>query len=87
MKKLIPASIATIVLSMGIGSAMASDFTDDVNGLKASITAIEKQLDSMNVSYNESAIESGLNRTQNLRALEARYASLKADFNNNYVAN
>jgi len=87
MKKLIPATFAALALSMGINSALASDFTDDVNDLKASITAIQNQLDSMDVSYNTSEIETGLNRTQELRALEAQYGGLKADFSNAYSAN
>ncbi|OUR66519.1 hypothetical protein A9Q77_11225 [Marinomonas sp. 42_23_T18] len=87
MKKLISTSIAAIALSMGVNSAMASDFTDDVNDLKASITAIEKQLDSMDVDYNKTDLESGLNRTQELRALEAQYKGLKTDFSNAYTAN
>ena len=87
MKKLISTSIATIALSLGINSAIASDFTDDVNNLKASITAIENQLDSMDVNYNNSEIDSGLNRTQELRALEAKYKDLKSEFNTAYQAN
>jgi len=87
MKKLISTSIAAIALSMGVNSAMASGFTDDVNDLKASITAIEKQLDSMDVDYNKTDLESGLNRTQELRALEAQYKGLKTDFSNAYTAN
>jgi len=87
MKKIIPATLAAFALSMGVNSALASDFTDDVNDLKASITAIQNQLDSMDVSYNTSEIATGLNRTQELRALEAQYGSLKADFSNAYSAN
>jgi len=87
MKKLISTSIAAIALSMGVNSAIASDFTDDVNDLKASITAIENQLDSMDVDYNKVSVEGGLNRTQELRALEAQYKDLKTEFNNSYVAN
>lgn len=87
MKKLISTSIAAVVLSMGVNSVMASDFTDDVNDLKASITAIEKQLDSMDVDYNKIELDSGLNRTQELRALEAQYKGLKTEFSNAYSAN
>jgi hypothetical protein len=87
MKKLISTSIAAIVLSMGVNSVMASDFTDDINDLKASITAIEKQLDSMDVDYNKTDLASGLNRTQELRALEAQYKGLKTEFSNAYSAN
>ena len=84
MKKLISTSIAAIALSMGVNSAIASDFTDDVNDLKASITAIENQLDSMDVDYNKVSLEAGLNRTQELIALEAQYKELKSEFNTAY---
>jgi hypothetical protein len=87
MKKIISTSIAAIALSMGVNSAIASEFTDDVNNLKASISAIENQLDSMDVDYNKVSVEGGLNRTQELRALEAQYKDLKTEFNNAYVAN
>ena len=87
MKKLISTSVAAIALSLGVSSAMASDFSDDLEGVRAGITAIEKQLDSMNVDYSKTEIDSGLNRTQELRALEAQYDSLKADFQNAYSAN
>lgn len=87
MKNIIPAAFTAIVLSMGVNAAIASDFTDDVNNLKASITAIQNQLDSMDVNYSNAEIDTGLNRTQELRALEAQYGSLKADFSNAYSAN
>lgn len=86
MKKIISTSIAAIALTMGVNSVMASEFTDDINNLKASITAIEKQLDSMDVNYNKTNLDSGLNRTQELRALEVQYKELKNDFNQAYTA-
>ena len=86
MKKIISTSIAAIALIMGVNSVMASEFTDDINNLKASITAIEKQLDSMDVNYNKTNLDSGLNRTQELRALEVQYKELKNDFNQAYTA-
>ncbi|OUR66521.1 hypothetical protein A9Q77_11235 [Marinomonas sp. 42_23_T18] len=86
MKKIISTSIAAIALSMGVNSAIASDFTDDVNDLKASITAIENQLDSMDVDYNKVSVVGGLNRTQELRALEAQYKDLKTEFNTAHSA-
>jgi len=86
MKKLISTSFAAIALTMGVNSAIASDFTDDVNDLKASISAIENQLDSMDVDYNKVSVVGGLNRTQELRALEAQYKDLKTEFNNAYTA-
>jgi hypothetical protein len=87
MKNIIPAALTALALSMGVNSAVASDFTDDINDLKASITAIQNQLDSMDVNYSKTEIDTGLNRTQELRALEAQYGSLKADFSNAYSAN
>ena len=87
MKKLISTSIAAIALSFGVNSVMASDFSDDLDDVRAGITAIEKQLDSMDVDYGKTEIDAGLNRTQELRALEAQYDSLKADFQNAYSAN
>ena len=87
MKKLISTSITAISLSLGVNSVMASDFTDDVNDLKASITAIEKQLDLMEVNYSKSDIDSGLNRTQEYRELEAQYKNLKTEFSNAYIIN
>jgi hypothetical protein len=87
MKNIFSTTIAAIALSMGVNSAIASDFSDDVNDLKASITAIEKQLDSMDVNYSKTSLDTGLNRTQELRALEAQYKDLKTEFRNAYTAN
>jgi len=81
MKKIISSTLAVVALGLAANSVMASDFTDDVNDLKASITAIENQLDSMDVDYNKVSVEGGLNRTQELRALEAQYKDLKTEFN------
>jgi len=87
MNKIISTSLASLVLSLGVSAASASDFTDDVNDMKASITALENQLESMDVDFSSQDIEPGLNRTQNLRALEAKYESLQTVFSHNYVAN
>lgn len=87
MKKIISSGLAVVVFSIAANNVMASDFTDDINDLKSSITAIEKQLDSMDVNYNKVSLETGLNRTQELRALEAQYKGLKSDFNNAYFVN
>ncbi|WP_438463568.1 hypothetical protein [Marinomonas sp. PE14-40] len=87
MKNIFSTTITAIALSMGVNSAIASDFSDDVNDLKASITAIEKQLDSMDVNYSKTSLDTGLNRTQELRALEAQYKDLKTEFSNAYTAN
>ena len=87
MKKIISSTLAVVALGVSANSVMAGDFSDDVNGLKASITAIENQLDSMDVDYNKVSVEGGLNRTQELRALEAQYKDLKAEFNTAYAAN
>jgi hypothetical protein len=86
MKKIISSTLAVVALGLSANSVMASDFTDDVNDLKASITAIENQLDSMDVDYNKVSVKGGLNRTQELRALEAQYKDLKAEFNTAYSA-
>ena len=87
MNKLIPTSLAAVALTLGMSNALAGTFTDDVNDLKASITAIENQLVSMDVDFDSQAIEPGLNRTQNLRALEAKYDDLKSTFNQHYAVN
>ncbi|WP_438463566.1 hypothetical protein [Marinomonas sp. PE14-40] len=87
MKKIISSGLAVVAFSIAANNVMASDFTDDINDLKSSITAIEKQLDSMDVNYNKVSLETGLNRTQELRALEAQYKGLKSDFNNAYFVN
>ena len=86
MKKLLPASLTALVLALGVGSVSATEFTDDLNDLKASITALENQLTSMDVNFDSQNIESGLNRTQKLRALESKYESLQTVFSNNYVS-
>ncbi|OUR66522.1 hypothetical protein A9Q77_11240 [Marinomonas sp. 42_23_T18] len=86
MKKIISSTLAVVALGLAANTVMASDFTDDVNDLKASITAIEKQLDSMDVDYNKVSVEGGLNRTQELRALEAQYKDLKTEFNTAHSA-
>jgi TolA-binding protein len=86
MKKLLPASLTALVLALGVGSVSATEFTDDLNDLKASITALENQLTSMDVNFDSQDIESGLNRTQKLRALESKYESLQTVFSNNYVS-
>ena len=87
MKKIISSGLAVVAFSIAANNVMASDFTDDINDLKSSITAIEKQLDSMDVNYNKVSLETGLNRTQELRALEVQYKGLKSDFNNAYFVN
>jgi archaellum component FlaC len=87
MKKIISSSLAVVALGFAANSVIASDFSDDINDLKSSIKAIEKQLDSMDVNYNKVSLETGLNRTQELRALETQYKDLKSDFNNAYFAN
>jgi hypothetical protein len=87
MKTLITTTVTAIALGLGAASVSANDFSDDLDGVKSSIAAIEKQLDSMDVNYNKNEIDKGLNRTQELRALEAKYDSLKTIFQNNHVAN
>ena len=87
MNKYVPVGFSSLILAFGVSSVIASDFTDDINDTRASINAIEKQLISMDVNFESESIDSGLNRTQTLRALEAKYDSLQAIFQNNHVAN
>ena len=87
MKTLITTTVTAIALGLGATSISANDFSDDLDGVRSSIAAIEKQLDSMDVNYNKTEINTGLNRTQELRALEAKYDSLQTIFQNNHVAN
>ena len=87
MKKIISSTLAVVGLGLAANAVVAGDFTDDINGLKASISAIENQLDTMGVDYNKADIDLGLNRTQELRALETQYKDLKNEFHNAYTAN
>ncbi|WP_438463569.1 hypothetical protein [Marinomonas sp. PE14-40] len=87
MKTLITTTVTAIALGLGATSISANDFSDDLDGVRSSIAAIERQLDSMDVNYNKTEINTGLNRTQELRALEAKYDSLQAIFQNNHVEN
>ena len=87
MKKYVPVGFSSLILAFSVSSVIASDFTDDINDTRASINAIEKQLISMDVNFESESIDSGLNRTQTLRALEAKYDSLQTIFQNNHVAN
>jgi surface antigen len=89
MKKLIATTFAATALSMAATSALAtnSDYSEEVQDIRISVSALESQLDSMGVDYNSSEIESGLNRSQQVKALEAKYDSLHAIFQNNHVAN
>jgi len=41
----------------------------------------------MGVDYNTTNIEAGLNRAQEVRALEGKYSELQAQFNNAHFAN
>ena len=87
MKKIIATTFAVTALSMAATSALATDYADEVEDIQLSVSALENQLDSMGVDYNSSDIESGLNRSQQVKALEAQYKDLKTEFSNAYTAN
>ncbi|KJZ13538.1 hypothetical protein TW85_12560 [Marinomonas sp. S3726] len=87
MKNIIATTFAVTALSMAATSALATDYADEVEDIRISVSALENQLDSMGVDYNSSGIESGLNRSQQVKALEAKYDSLQTIFQNNHVAN
>ncbi|KZM44323.1 MAG: hypothetical protein ACPGUE_05190 [Marinomonas sp.] len=87
MKNFIATTFAVTALSMAATSALATDYADEVEDIRISVSALENQLDSMGVDYNSSDIESGLNRSQQVKALEAKYDSLQTIFQNNHVAN
>jgi hypothetical protein len=82
MKKITSSLLAIAALSAVTTSALASDYSDQVRDIKISVSALENQLKSMDVEYHTVEIESGLNRSQEVRALEAKYSSLQDQFNN-----
>lgn len=82
MKKITSSLLAIAALSTVTASAFASDYSDQVRDIKISVSALENQLQSMDVEYHTVEIESGLNRSQEVRALEAKYSSLQDQFNN-----
>lgn len=82
MKKITSSLLAIAALSTVTTSALASDYSDQVKDIRISVSALESQLQSMDVQYNTVEIKSGLNRAQEVRALEAKYASLQDQFNN-----
>ncbi|EAQ67364.1 hypothetical protein MED121_15594 [Marinomonas sp. MED121] len=86
MKKIVFSSFTIAAISLTTTLALASDYADEVKDIERSISAIEKQLDSMDVNYNSNNLEFGLNRSQKVRELESKYESLQTIFNNNYVA-
>jgi hypothetical protein len=77
MNKIISSTLAIVALGVSANSAMATDYADEVRDAERSVTAIEKHLDSLNVQYNTIEIENGLNRSQEVRALEAKYDYLQ----------
>lgn len=87
MKNLIATTFAVTALSMAATSALATDYADEVEDIRLSVSALESQLNSMGVDYNSTDIDSGLNRSQQVKALEDKYDSLQAIFQNNHVAN
>jgi hypothetical protein len=87
MNKTIATILAATALSTAASSVLASDYSDEVRDIKISVSALERQLESIGVDYNATDIESGLNRAQEVKALEARYSQLQAQFNNVHFAN
>lgn len=82
MNKLLTSILAVTALSTITTSALASDYSDEVKDIKISVSALESQLNSMDVQYNSIEIESGLNRSQEVKALETKYSFLQDQFNN-----
>jgi hypothetical protein len=87
MNKTIATILAATALSTAASSVLASDYSDEVKDIKISVSALERQLETMGVDYNTTSIESGLNRAQEVKALEGRYSELQAQFNNAHFAN
>ncbi|EAQ67366.1 hypothetical protein MED121_15604 [Marinomonas sp. MED121] len=77
MNKIISSTLAIVALGVSANSAIASDYADEVRDAERSVAAIEKHLDSLNVQYNTIEIGNGLNRSQEVRALEAKYDYLQ----------
>ncbi|EAQ67368.1 hypothetical protein MED121_15614 [Marinomonas sp. MED121] len=77
MKKIIYPALALLTFGLATNNVLASDYADEVRDAERSVTAIEKHLDSLNIQYNSIEIESGLNRSQEVRALEAKYDYLQ----------
>ena len=80
MKSIISSFLAIAALSTSATTVMASDYSEEVRDLKISVSALEKQLESMDVNYNSVEIESGLNRSQEVKALEEKYSSLRNEY-------
>lgn len=87
MKSIISSFLAIAALSTSATTVMASDYSEEVRDLKISVSALERQLESMGVDYNTTNIESGLNRAQQVKALEGKYAELQSQFNNVHFSN
>ena len=77
MKKIISSTLAVVALGVAANGVVASDYSDEVTDIKRSVSAIEKQLINLDVQYNNVEIESGLNRSQEVKALEAKYNYLQ----------
>ena len=77
MKKIISSTLAVVALGVAANGVVASDYSDEVTDIKRSVSAIEKQLMNLDVQYNNVEIESGLNRSQEVKALEAKYNYLQ----------
>ena len=77
MKKIISSTLAVVALGVAANGVVASDYSDEVTDIKRSVSAIEKQLMNLDVQYNNFEIESGLNRSQEVKALETKYNYLQ----------
>lgn len=77
MKKIISSTLAVMALGLAANSVVASDYSDEVKDIKLSVSALESHLNSIDVQYNSIEIESGLNRSQEVKALEEKYSSLQ----------
>jgi hypothetical protein len=87
MKSIISSFLAIAALSTTATTSMASDYSEEVQDLKISVSALEKQLEIMDVDYNNIEIKSGLNRAQEVKALESKYSALRNEFVNATYSN
>jgi xanthine dehydrogenase iron-sulfur cluster and FAD-binding subunit A len=87
MNKIISSTLALVALGVSANSVIASDYADEVEDIRLSVSALERQLEVMDVDYNLIEIKAGLNRSQEVKALESKYSSLQEIFNNVHNAN
>lgn len=87
MKNIISTLLTVTALSVTANSALATDYSDGVEDIRISVSALERQLESMGIDYNTASIEPGLNRAQEVKALEGKYSDLQDKFNNAHYSN